>query len=168
MRHVRDDRGVAFPSPLVILSIVAVAMAGIAFVTTIDRGGDSKMEQVSRPAPTSSATTTPSVAPTPKPIVKKKAPKVVRNKVYVEVYNNSGISGLAASTASKAQNSGWQVVASDNWYGTIPASTVYYPTRLKAAAKLLATDLGIARVIPAVDPMNRDRLTVILTADYTS
>ena len=32
----RDQRGVVFPSPVVILSVVAVAMAGIAFVATRD------------------------------------------------------------------------------------------------------------------------------------
>jgi hypothetical protein len=84
----------------------------------------------------------------------------------VEVFNNSGISGLAGSTAARAQGAGWQVVGSDNWYGTIDASTVYYPPGMLAAAKLLGKDLGIARVKPAIPPMRGDRLTVILTADY--
>ncbi len=53
----------------------------------------------------------------------------------------------------------------DNWQGVIPASTVYYPARLEAAAKLLALDLGIQRTAPAVEPMRMDRLTVILTVD---
>jgi hypothetical protein len=60
---------------------------------------------------------------------------------------------------------GWNVVGSDNWYGTIPATTVYFPPRLAAEAKQLALDLGISRRQPAVDPMRMDRLTVILTAD---
>jgi hypothetical protein len=84
----------------------------------------------------------------------------------VEVYNNSGISGLAGSTASRIAGAGWQVVGSDNWYGTIPASTVYYPDRLEEEAELLAKDLGIARLNPAISPMRFDRLTVILTGDY--
>lgn len=162
----RDDRGVAFPSPLVILSVLAVAMAAIAFVATRDTGSG-QMEPVSKPSPTDTSSASPSIVADPTP-VKKKAPKVVRSKVYVDVYNNSGISGLAGSTAGKARDAGWQVVGSDNWYGTIPASTVYYPERLEAAAKLLAKDLGISRTMPAVDPMNMDRLTVILTADYAS
>jgi hypothetical protein len=82
------------------------------------------------------------------------------------VFNNSGISGLAGSTAARAQGAGWQVVGSDNWYGTIDASTVYYPDRLRRQAKLLAKDLGISRVKPMFAPMGGDRLTVILTADY--
>ena len=79
------------------------------------------------------------------------------------MFNNSGISGLAGSTAARAQGAGWQVVGSDNWYGTIPTSTVYYPQRLEKAAKMLALDLGIRRTAPAVNPMRLDRLTIILT-----
>ena len=32
----RTDRGVAFPSPVVMLSVLAVGMAGVAFVATND------------------------------------------------------------------------------------------------------------------------------------
>lgn len=170
--HGRDERGVAFPSPLVILSVVAVAMAGIAFVATQGTDpGDREVTTVSRPSPTPEA----SVAPEPE---KKKQTKknkkdtkkkqaVVRADVLVEVYNNSGITGLAQKTSARVDEVGWQVVGSDNWYGTIPGSTVYHPQRLEAAAKVLARDLGIKRVQLAVDPMRLDRLTVILTADYS-
>ena len=48
----------------------------------------------------------------------------------------------------------------DNWYGDIPASTVYYPDGLSADGHQLARELGIA-----VAPMRFDRLTVILTED---
>ncbi len=106
-----------------------------------------------------------------KPVIKKKhvakKPVVRRGETFVEVFNNSGISGLAGSTAARAQGAGWQVIGSDNWYGTIDASTVYYPPRLEAAAKLLAQDLGIGRIKPAIAPMRFDRLTVILTTDYS-
>lgn len=164
----RDERGVAFPSPVVILSIIAVAMAGIALIATRDSGDDS-LQTVSKPSPSISQTptTTPTAAATePSTPVKPKKPAVNRREVYVEVYNNSNVTGLAKSTADKAAGAGWQVVASDNWYGTIPASTVYYPERLAEAARLLARDLGIKRVRTAVDPMRGDRLTVILTADF--
>lgn len=82
---------------------------------------------------------------------------------YVEVYNNSAIKGLAARTAAALQDVGWQVVATDNWYGTIPSNTVYYPAKLKSQANLLAKDLGIPRTHPAVAPMRFDRLTLVLT-----
>jgi LytR cell envelope-related transcriptional attenuator len=158
--RVRNQRGVAMPSPVVMLSVIAVAMAGIAFVAT--RGGEPTEREVTTvsdtPKETPSPTYTPSKDPKPKP------PKVQRGKVYVEVYNNSGITGLAGQVAERATGIGWQVVGSDNWYGTIPANTVYYPANLKTAGKQLALDLGIRRTAPAVDPMRLDRLTVILTA----
>ena len=65
--------------------------------------------------------------------------------------------------ATRTSQLGWQVVGSDNWYGTIPATTVYYPPRLAKAGHQLALDLGIHRVMPSVAPMRLDRLTVILT-----
>lgn len=172
MMRTRNERGVAFPSPLVLLSIVAVAMAGVAFVATQDDGSsDGQVQTVSRPA----EPTTEPVREKPqkaqkakKPLeIVKKAPVVKRGDTFVEIYNNSGISGLAGATAEKAQGAGWQVVGSDNWVGTIPASTVYFPPRLEAAGKVLARDLGVARTMPAVEPMGFDRLTVILTADYS-
>jgi len=158
-----DERGVAVPSPLVMLSIVAVSMAGLAFLATQDNGGrDSALEPVSHPTPTVSVTPTPRApANTPKP-----EPAVNRAEVFVEVYNNSGVKGLATRTATRASGAGWNVVGSDNWYGTIPSSTVYFPRRLEDAAHALAKDLGIKRLQPAVDPMRLDRLTVILTGDY--
>jgi hypothetical protein len=157
---IRNQRGAVFPSPVVILSILAVAMAAVAFVAT--RGGEPTEREVApvvkeQPSESPSASYAPSAKPKPKPAVQ-------RGKVYVEVYNNSGVTGLAGQVADRATNMGWQVVGSDNWYGTIPGTTVYYPERLKRAAKTLALDLGIQRTALAVDPMRRDRLTLILTA----
>ena len=60
---------------------------------------------------------------------------------------------------------GWQVVGTDNWVGSVPANTVYYPERLQRAAKQLALDLGIDRTMPADGAMKLDRLTVILTSE---
>jgi hypothetical protein len=157
--RVRDQRGAAYPSPVVMLSIIAVAMAAIAFVAT--RGGEPTEREVT-PVAQPSASPSPSATTSTKP--KPKPPAVDRRSVHVEVYNNSGITGLAGEVATEATGMGWKVVGSDNWYGTIPTSTVYFPAKLKAAAKQLALDLGIKRVMPAVDPMRSDRLTVILTA----
>lgn len=161
-----DERGIALPSPVAAASLAAVLLAGVAFVAT--SGDLEKPPEAARPV---TAETTPAPATTaPEPVLetkpRRKRPTVRRNEVYVEVYNNSGISGLAGSTATTIGGAGWQVVGSDNWYGTIPQSTVYYPQRLEAAARMLARDLGIARLKPAIAPMRLDRLTVILTADY--
>ena len=158
--HPRDERGVVFPSPVVILSVIAVAMAGIAFVATRDSAPQEKqISTISQPETTSS----PTADPTPTKPATPEKPKVDRSKVYVVVFNNSNVTGLAGKVAARASQIGWQVVGSDNWYGTIPASTVYYPQRLEKEGKLLALDLGIQRTAPAVDPMRLDRLTVILT-----
>ncbi len=167
--RVRDERGVVFPSPVVMLSVVAVAMAGVAYVATrAEPPVEREVATVAQPEQKDTAEPAPPSQKLPKgepPAIKKAEPVVERGKVYVEVYNNSGITGLAGTTAAQASDAGWQVVGSDNWYGTIPASTVYYPQRLQAAAKVLALDLGIGRVMPAIEPMDLDRLTVILTAD---
>jgi LytR cell envelope-related transcriptional attenuator len=163
----RNERGVVFPSPVVILSIVAVAMAGTAFVLTRDSAPDEKeISTISQPETTPS--TAPSTTPTPTEPAKPKKPQVDRSKTYVVVFNNSNEQGLAGRVAAKAGQIGWQVVGADNWYGTIPASTVYYPPRLERAGKLLALDLGIQRTAPSVDPMRLDRLTVILTGPLDS
>ena len=166
--RVRNERGVVFPSPVVMLSVVAVVMAGVAYVATQSEAPTERevttVAQPEEPEPSSPAAAQKLPKRKAAPI-KKAEPVVERGKVYVEVYNNSGITGLAGATAARASDAGWQVVGSDNWYGTIPASTVYYPQRLQAAAKVLALDLGIGRVMPAIEPMDLDRLTVILTAD---
>lgn len=166
-RH-RNQRGVVFPSPVVMLSVVAVAMAGIAYVATQNpEPTEREVTTVARPAEpeASPSQALPSKKPAKIEKQQKQPPAVERGKVYVVVYNNSGITGLAGRYAGQASGAGWQVVGSDNWYGTIPASTVYYPERLKAAAEILALDLGIDRMLPAVAPMQLDRLTVVLTAD---
>ena len=176
----RDQRGIALSSPLALLAAGAVVVAGAAFVFTggNDAGSTDRAAEAAAPArPTATATATPTrtaTTPAPKQVTKKKKhrkkaekPVVRRGDTYVEVYNNSGISGLAGGTASRAQGAGWQVVGSDNWYGTIPASTVYYPPRLFAQAQMLGKDLGISRLKPAIAPMRGDRLTVILTSDYS-
>jgi len=173
-RRARDERGVVFPSPVVMLSIIAIAMAGIAYVATrstepTEREVTTVARSVPSAAPTS-AVPTPALRTHSGQLIKRKPPKppkpvVNRSTTYVEVYNNSGITGLAGRYAGQAASAGWQVVGSDNWYGTIPTSTVYYPARLEAAAQALALDLGIGRISPAIDPMRGDRLTVVLTAN---
>ncbi len=157
----RGEAGLALSTPVALLSAAGVLLAGAAFLVT-GQGDDPTPDRgaLVSTAPAKVEQRTVLRAEKPKP------PVVDRASTYVDVYNNSGITGLAAATSARVSGAGWQVVTSDNWYGTIPASTVYYPPRLAAEARLLGRDLGIARIIPAVDPMSMDRLTVILTADY--
>jgi hypothetical protein len=141
------------------MSAAAVVMAGVAFFV-VDHD-DTLRDQ----ATLASAGPAPVEPPVVLEAVKQK-PSVKRGEVYIDVYNNSNVTGLASRTAERIGSAGWQVVGSDNWYGTIPATTIYYPERLREAADLLSKDLGIERVLPAIDPMSMDRLTLIVTADF--
>jgi hypothetical protein len=160
----RDERGLVLPTRLMVLSISAVALAGLAFVATQpgDQPDTASPAAVSQPK----ATKAPEPPAAPQPTTPKPKPEIRRAKYYVVVFNNSNVKGLAGQTATRAQRAGWNVVGTDNWYGTVDTSTVYYPARLKRPGTLLARDLGITRVKPAIAPMRHDRLTVILTGDY--
>ena len=148
------------PTSVMFLSIVVVAAAALAFVLTLQpQSQPDKAIPVAEPTVSIAPAVTPTARPKPKPVVKK-------GQTFVEVYNNSNIKGLAGKVAKRAGDSGWNVVGSDNWYGTVTASTVYAPQRLQPAARALAKDLGIGRVKPAIAPMKFDRLTVVLTSDY--
>ena len=167
-----DESGFAMSSPVVLMCGAAVILAGLVFFTS-----DPPEDEHPVAATVATPQQTPrsrAAEPNPEPVkterkatVKPRVERVPsRDSVYVSVFNNTNINGLAASTADRIGAVGWQVVGSDNWYGTIPATTIYYPARLEAAARLLSKDLGVPRVMPAVDPMSMDRLTVIVTADF--
>ena len=165
-RRVRDEHGVVLPTRLLVLCISAVAMAGLVFVANDPddpQVPDEASTAVSKPTSTPSATPTASTTPVAKP---KPAP-VKRADTYVVVFNNTRTKGLASGAAGKAKAAGWNVVGSDNWYGTVDGTAVYYPPRLKRAAQELGYDLGIKKLKPAQEPMQFDRLTVILTDDYS-
>jgi LytR cell envelope-related transcriptional attenuator len=161
-RRLRNQRGIVFPSPVMILSIVAVAMAGVAWFATRHH------EPTEQRVTPSSAQQTPSddtstYTPPKDHSRKPQQPAFDRSTIPVSVFNNSTVQGLAGRVASQTRHLGWQVVGTDNWYGTIPASTVYYPPQLAKAGRQLALDLGIHRTMPSVAPMRLDRLTLILT-----
>ena len=167
--RVRDERGVVLPTRLLALSISAVAVAGLVFVA--NDPDKPSTDQTASPAdskPSPTPTATESTAPEPAKAAKSKPkPKPIkRGEVFVEVFNNTRTKGLAGGVAEKAKAAGWNVVGSDNWYGTVDGTSVYYPPRLKQAARELGRDLGIKRLRPAEDPMQFDRVTVILTDDY--
>ena len=155
----------AMSSPVALMCGAAVVLAGLAFVTT---DGERERPVVTTVAAPQEPSRTPKPVKTEREATveprKERVPR--RDSVYVSVFNNSNVSGLAARTAERIGAVGWQVVGSDNWFGTIPATTIYYPARLESAAKVLSRDIGVPRLVPAVDPMSMDRLTVIVTADY--
>lgn len=66
--------------------------------------------------------------------------------VPVRVFNNSTITGLAASAAARLQSDGWEQVSTGNYQqGVIPTTTVYYRpgTGEQTAADQIAADLGV-------------------------
>ncbi|QLQ09658.1 MAG: LytR C-terminal domain-containing protein [Nocardioidaceae bacterium] len=143
-------------SPLALVSAGAVLIAGAAFIATAPEKEQPEVDLISAPyivEPQLELTRNPELD------------QAQRRDTYVVVFNNSGITGLAAGVSERLAGAGWNVVGSDNWYGTIPETTVYYPPELRSQADLLAGDLGIARVVPSVEPMQMDRLTVILTTE---
>lgn len=168
-----DQRGAVLPSPVVLLSVVAVVLAVVAFVAT---RGDKPAERdisattaASTPTPTDTASSggSSTASPTQKASEKPKPKPVNRANQPVVVFNNTAIKGLAGRVSEKVKEAGWTVAAADNWYGTVPATTVYYPQGRKAAAQLLALDLGIARIKPADtgSDMSDKNLTLILTGE---
>jgi hypothetical protein len=165
--HSRDERGIVMPTRLLALCISAVAAAALVYVANDpdQAPADQATPTTTRSTPSASVTpTTPAATPsaTPKP----KAKPIRRGDTYVEVFNNTRIKGLAGGAAGKAKAAGWNVVGSDNWYGTVDGTTVYFPPKLKDAARALGRDLGIKKLKPTEDPMRLDRITVILTEDY--
>jgi LytR cell envelope-related transcriptional attenuator len=187
------EAGQATPSVVAVASLVAVVVAMVAFFASGDQTAtqaqDASSTQSTTPSPPPEGPATAARTPRAekpdsakqakpashqvkrdqrkdKPRKQKRAnPPAQVPQVYVEVYNNTSIDGLAASRAAQLQDAGWQVVGVDNWYGDIPASTVYHPDGFSAEAKQLAEELGISRVRGSVAPMRFDRLTVILTED---
>jgi len=176
----RDERGLVLPSWLVAVSAAAVVLALVGFAVSGERDPDVTTADDANPTstppdPQQKEKESPDADDDSKADRKEERaePKqqrpepddepVERRTAYVEVYNNSGITGLAGETTAALQDMGWPVVATDNWYGEIPADTVYHPAGLAGQAELLADDLGVGRIMPSVAPMRFDRLTVILT-----
>ncbi len=163
----RDERGFVLPTRRLALCISAVEVAALVFVANdpdqapTDR---TATPAVGKPSSTPTETATKAAEPTKPPKPKKK--RLKRGEVFVVVFNNTSTVGLAGGVAEKAKSAGWNVVGSDNWYGTVDGTSVYFPPRLKEAAKALGNDLGINRLRPAEEPMQFDRVTVILTDDY--
>ena len=153
----------AVPSSVALgsLALVVTAGVGLVAVSAYANRDDSTPATAAGPTAVPTQTTPAPAVPAPKP---RKQTDVVPDTL-VEVYNNSGIAGLAADKSAFLQGAGWKVAGADNWYGDIAASTVYYPAGLKTDAKQLAEVLHIKRLKPAVAPMQFDRLTVIFTGN---
>lgn len=105
------------------------------------------------PQPTAPLQTDPPTSP---------APRNLDKSVRVAVYNNTGIRGHAARAADQAKERGWNVVAVQNWRGSVPRSTVFFSEGFEDEAEALAKDLGIERVEPNHSGIALKGLSVVL------
>ena len=125
----------ALPSGFTLVSAAALVAAGVWLATSASGANQAAKGSNGSAGPASHASPSPgstqghrTVQPKPRP-----RPDAVP-KVLVEVFNNSGVTGLAGSKAALLRGAGWNVAAVDNWHGDIPADTVYSPPQLRHAA----------------------------------
>lgn len=156
----------ALPSVVTLASMafVVAAAAGYAVIST---GGSGSAQQAQHrfvhPGPAQTTPTATRGTPGTDTLRPPHPRLPVVPSVLVWVFYNTGVpSQVADRKAAILRGAGWNVTATDNWYGNIPADTVYYPPQLKADAVKLAKVLHITRLHTAVAPMQFDRLTVIL------
>jgi type IV secretory pathway VirB10-like protein len=120
-------------------------------------------EVAPEPAPPPPA---PAPAP-PAPAPQQAAP--ARVEVPVLVLNNSRISGLAERAARYFEAGGWPVRDTGNSRGRIRATTIYYPPGQEAAAREFARRFPeVKRVLPRLENLPGDGLTVVVTRDFSS
>lgn len=156
----------ALPSVVTLASfafVVAAAAGYVAIAPGSTTSAQPRTHHGVQPRTPQTPHTTPSTPATTaqQPNRQQPKPDVVPSDLVV-VFNNTGITGLADQKAAILRGAGWNVAATDNWYGNIPEDTVYYPPQLKADAAKLAKVLHITRLHTAVSPMQFDRLTVII------
>lgn len=171
----RRDRGVALPSPVAAISIVAIVVAAITFAVT--GFGPSKSKVIPNAAPTTHISSTAS-ATARATQTSTHAPPVAtfdKSKLHVSVFNAGTVKGLAADTAAKVKAAGWpdSAFSRTRLSGSYATNAIYYPTRLtdpaqnamwKAAATQLGLDLGIpaAHISGGDSGTRQDRLTVVM------
>lgn len=170
MDHRRTpSRNLFVPSSWFVVFTIVVCLAAVAGLGWLLVKGDSSKDKDTATPPSASATTAapeptateptetePTATPT------ETEPTVARD-TEVSVLNNTGTSGVAGAFATKVKDAGWTVGGVGNWRGSVGQNTVYYPEGLQDQAEQLAKDVGIERVMPRVDPMRTDRLTIILS-----
>lgn len=151
--------------------LVLVGVLILAFGESSDDGAGQGAELVPPvtvgPTPQASATPlTPSPTPTATPTVTP-TPSPTAARASVIVLNQTGVAGLAARVKERLEAGGWTVTGIDDFRGNVPATTVYYPRGLQAAARaLMAQFPEIGRIRPAFSGISTTQLTVILSKDF--
>ena len=121
------------------------------------------------PSRATSASTPPASVATTKKLSKPAATADVVGGIEVVVLNQTRRGGLAASVAELLRGKGWEVPATGNFRGEVPATTVYYPDGAEAQARLAAAGLPTEpRIRPRFGNLSPSRLTVVVTDSYPS
>lgn len=178
-RHGRRDRGVALPSPVAAISIVAIVVAAIAFAVTGFGGNKTKVIPNSAPttsisstastsassSASSSSTTSSSPTPTATASAFTTADKAA---IHVSIWNASTTAGLAEKVSQTVKAAGWTNFGTGTTHRHYAATIIYYPhtgdaAKWKAAAEQLGLDLGITNLSTGDAGTPQDRLTLLLT-----
>ena len=166
------------------LAMVLVGFLGVWAWIGLSGDGDDVVALVPTPTPTvtgatpsdslsPSSTPTQATSPTPTPSPTKtrtstKPATAPDRRAAVVVFNQTGVSGLAANFAARLGQAGWTVAGVDNWVGTVPETTVYYRPGDEAAARTLMKDFPeVGRIRPAISGMPDRGLTLILAGNAT-
>jgi hypothetical protein len=162
----RRDRGVALPSPVAAISIVAIVVAAIAFAVTGFNGNKSKVIPNAAPtstvSTTSSSTATSTVTGTPTSTPTQTVAPIDKASIHISVWNASTTPGLAKDVLVKVKAAGWTNSAAGNTKIHYSANTIYYPAKYAAAAKQLGLDLGITNLSQGDGGTPQDRISVVL------
>lgn len=156
-------RGTA-PNTTVAAGATSSPRASTAASATATPAGTSSSTPSGAASPTSDGTTpTADASPTPSGTVSGSGD--VKSSASVVVLNQTRIGGLAGRVAQTLRDAGWTVTSTGNFSGNVPATTVYYPDGMQAAAEALAADVpGPDRVRPRFGNLSKDKLTVIVTS----
>ena len=138
-----------------------IGLGWVAFVAPDPDTSPVSAPVTSTPTPSPTPTPTPSSTPTPTPKPKPK-PTVSRDGIQVSVLNATRTVGLAKKVSTRVTAAGWSVAGVGNWRYGAGQTAVHFPVGRQAEAQLLAQDLGVDAVLPAVSGMRSDRLTVLL------
>ena len=161
-------KALTLPGWIIILSALVCLGAASYYAVLVandnapDNNGTTSVERAVDAATTAMPTVAPTTPTTPPRADETTAAPVARD-IPVGVFNNTGTTGLAQSTAAKVQAAGWKVATVSNWRGVISETTVYYPSGFEEQAQTLARDLDVGRVKPLISPMRSDRLSLILS-----
>lgn len=149
------------PDWLIVGTVVAclLGIAGLVGVVLNETGDDA---DAAKPTPLATATSPTDASPSATEPTPTETPAAEERTLVVSVFNQTNITGLAASTLDKAAQAGWPRGISGNWNGQVPSNTIYFPAGGEDQAKLLGEDLGITRVLPNFEGMTSTGLTVVM------